>query len=51
VLVYDEAFQLHPRPPRQNKATTRTSRSKLSHQEKAKTIENGSDLRGRRFGL
>jgi hypothetical protein len=49
MLVSDEAFQLHPRPPSKNQATTRTSRSKLSHQEKAKTIENRNDLRGEKI--
>jgi hypothetical protein len=51
MLISDEAFQLHPWPPSKNQTTTRTSRSKLSHQEKAKTIENRNDLRGRRFGF
>jgi hypothetical protein len=51
MLIRDEAFKLHPWSPCQNKATTGTNRGKLNHQEKAKSIENRSDLRGRRFGF
>jgi hypothetical protein len=51
MLISDEAFKLHPRFPSQNKATTRANRGKLSHQEKAKSIENRNNLMGRRFGF
>jgi hypothetical protein len=51
MLIRDKAFKVHPKFPSQKKATTRASRGKLRHQEKAKSIEKKSDLRGRRVGF
>jgi hypothetical protein len=51
MLIRDKAFKVHPRSPSQKKATTRANRGKLRHQEKAKSIENKSDLKGRIVGF
>jgi hypothetical protein len=51
ILVRDETFQVNTRPPREDKSTTRASRSYLAQEIEMKRMKDRRNLRGGGFSF